>query len=100
VLCRDYKGRRADRLVTRIAPGVVSRVAELRAHERQATEEAGQRRPVSRNALVAALQKRWDRLRVGLDLILDQRGADKADMPGGASGLLARDSKGRNAAGS
>jgi hypothetical protein len=28
----------------------------------------------SRNAHVAALQKRWDRLRAGLDLILDQRG--------------------------
>jgi len=30
----------------------------------------------SRNARVAALQTRWDRLRAGLDLILDQRGAD------------------------
>ena len=29
----------------------------------------------SRNARVAALPKRWDRLRAGLDLILDQRGA-------------------------
>jgi len=36
----------------------------------------------SRNARVAALQKRWDRLRAGLDLILDQRGADMADMRG------------------
>jgi hypothetical protein len=32
--CRDYMGREADRLVTRIAPGVVSLVAELRGHER------------------------------------------------------------------
>jgi hypothetical protein len=45
----------------------------------------------SHNARVAALQKRWDHLRAGLDLILDQRGADMADLPGGASGLLARD---------
>src|ERR1019366_1421104 len=30
----------------------------------------------SRNSLVAALQKCWDRLRAGLDLMLDQRGAD------------------------
>jgi hypothetical protein len=44
----------------------------------------------SRNARVAALQKRWDRLRAGLDLILYQRGADMADMPGGASGSLVR----------
>jgi hypothetical protein len=29
LLCRDYKGRNADRLVTRIDPGVVSLVAEL-----------------------------------------------------------------------
>jgi hypothetical protein len=39
LLVRDYKGREADRLVTRIAPGVVSLVAGLRAHERQAAEE-------------------------------------------------------------
>jgi len=41
----------------------------------------------SRNSRVAALQKRWDRLRAGLYLILDQRGADMADLPGGASWL-------------
>ena len=35
MLCRDYKGRRADRLVTRIDPGVVALVAELRGHERK-----------------------------------------------------------------
>jgi hypothetical protein len=45
----------------------------------------------SRNARVQALQKRWDRLRAGLDLPLDQRGADMADVSGGASGLLVRD---------
>jgi hypothetical protein len=39
----------------------------------------------SRNSRVAALQRRWDPLRAGLDLILDQRGADMADVPGGAS---------------
>jgi hypothetical protein len=37
------------------------------------------------------------RLRVGLDLIIDQRGADMADLPGGASGLLGRDCKGKKA---
>ena len=47
----------------------------------------------SRNMRVAALQKRWDRLRAGLDLILQQRGADMADLPGGASGMLCRDYK-------
>jgi hypothetical protein len=41
----------------------------------------------SRNSRVAALQTRWDRLRAGLDLVLDQRGADMADLPGGASGV-------------
>jgi hypothetical protein len=49
------------------------------------------------NSRVAALQTRWDRLRAGLDLILDQRGADMAEVPGGASGLLVRDSKGKEA---
>jgi hypothetical protein len=51
----------------------------------------------SRNARVAALQQRWDYLRAGLDLILQQRAADMADVPGGASGLLCRDFKGREA---
>ena len=46
---------------------------------------------------VAALQKRWDRLRAGLDLILQQRGAEMPDIPGGASGLLVRDYRGKNA---
>jgi hypothetical protein len=49
----------------------------------------------SRNARVTALQKRWDRLRTAVDLILQQRGADMADVPGGASGLLMRDYKGK-----
>jgi hypothetical protein len=48
----------------------------------------------SRNSRVAALQERRDRLRAGQDLILDQRSADMADLPGGASRLLVRDDKG------
>jgi hypothetical protein len=51
----------------------------------------------SRKYRVAALQKRWDRLRAGLDLILQQRGAEMADLPGGGSGLLARGYKGKKA---
>jgi hypothetical protein len=50
-----------------------------------------------RNTRVAALQQRWDRLRASLDLILDQRSADMADLPGGASGLLVRLYKGKKA---
>jgi hypothetical protein len=46
-----------------------------------------------------ALQKRRDCLRTGLDLILDQRGADIADLPGGASGMLCRDYKGKGSIG-
>jgi hypothetical protein len=51
------------------------------------------------NARVAPLQRRWDCLRAGLDLILilDQPGADMADLPGGASGLLARGLRGKEA---
>jgi hypothetical protein len=52
-----------------------------------------------RNARVAAPRKRWDRLRAGLNLILDQRGADMADLPGGASGSLVRGYKGRKPTG-
>ena len=47
----------------------------------------------------AALQKRWDRLRTGLDLVLDQRGADMADLRGGTSELLVRDYKGKESIG-
>jgi hypothetical protein len=46
---------------------------------------------------VAALQKCWDRPRADLDLILDQRGADMAELPGGASGLPVRGYKGKKA---
>jgi Terminase small subunit len=49
----------------------------------------------TRNARVTALQKRWDRLRSGLELILDQRGAEMAHVSGGASGMLCRDYKGK-----
>jgi len=51
----------------------------------------------SRNARVAAFQKRWDRLGASLELILDQQGADMVDIPGGASELLCRDYKGKKA---
>ena len=48
----------------------------------------------SRNARVQVLQERWDCLRAGVDLLLQQRGAGMTDVPGGASGLLFRDSRG------
>ena len=183
LLVRDDRGKKADRLVTRINPGVVTLVAELRGHERQAAEELGQwktrdeeRKPPdasptsialalvmtdeeldsllkragdgeiaargrlggadgaspqpaarrgepaqvfpahaapadgrprmdgvicgsgirSGNARVAALQMLGSAAR-GLDLILDRRGADMADLPGGASGLLVRGYKGKKA---
>jgi len=41
LLCRDYKGKEADRLVTRIDPGVVSLLANERQWP-QAAEELGQ----------------------------------------------------------
>jgi hypothetical protein len=41
LLVRSYKGKEADQLVTRIDPGAVSLVAELRTHECQAAEELG-----------------------------------------------------------
>ena len=53
------------------------------------------RNPLPSNNPLVALQKCWDRLRAGLDLILDQRCADMADLPGGASGSLAREARAR-----
>jgi len=52
------------------------------------------------NSRVAALPKRWDPLRTGLDLVLDQRCADLVDIPGGASGMRVRGYKGRKPIGS
>ncbi|HEX7423058.1 MAG TPA: hypothetical protein VF311_04105 [Terriglobales bacterium] len=183
---RDYKGKEADVLVTRIDPGVVSLVADLRGHEQQAAEESErwiahheERKPLDASpaAITLALlltdeeldsleksagdgeiarggrpggsnvaspqpaarrgqpaqeshanaappdgrprvdgviglesdprrgrrapqmgdRASADALRWNLDLILDQRGADMADLPRGASGLLVRDYKGKNA---
>lgn len=42
LLLRDYKGTKADRLVIRIDPGVISLLAVLCAHEQQAAQELGQ----------------------------------------------------------
>jgi hypothetical protein len=38
MLVRGHKGKRANRLVTRIDPDVVSLVADLRGHQRQAAQ--------------------------------------------------------------
>jgi hypothetical protein len=42
MLCRDHRGKKTDRLVTRIDTGVVSLVAELCGHQSQAAEEVEQ----------------------------------------------------------
>jgi hypothetical protein len=46
LLVRGYKGKEADRKVTCSDPGVVSLIAELRGHERQAAQKLGQWRTV------------------------------------------------------
>src|SRR5450755_1599512 len=50
----------------------------------------------SRNARVQALQNRWDRMREGLEAILKERGQAMADVPGGSSGLYAKDYRGKD----
>ena len=47
----------------------------------------------NRNARIQALQDRWDRAR----RLIDARARDLADIPGGNTGRLVRDYKGRNA---
>ena len=47
----------------------------------------------SRNNRVLTLQKRWDRLRDALERLLDERGADMAEIPGGSTGILCKDYK-------
>ena len=51
----------------------------------------------NRNARVKALQERWDWLRAAIDKLRQERGADMADVPGGSTGLLCRDFKGKDA---
>ena len=58
LLCQDYKGKEANRLVTRIDHGVVLLVAELCAHERQPAEEVERRMPASRNASPSTRRRR------------------------------------------
>ena len=58
LLCRDYKGKEADVLVTGIDPGVVSLVSERRGHERQAAEELEQRKAHHEERRVALANER------------------------------------------
>jgi hypothetical protein len=57
---------------------------------------AGTALEISSRTRTSRRSKSEDRLRAGLDLILDQRGTDMADLPGGASGMLVRGYKGKD----
>jgi hypothetical protein len=50
-----------------------------------------------RNCRIQSYQRNWVRLQRALDLLLDARGEELKDIPGGASGLLYRDYKGKGA---
>ena len=80
----------ASRLLKKVE--VCARVAELQAELSAGVIalEIG-----SRNARVQALQDEWARMRAGLDLLLTERGAEMSEIPGGASGLLIVDYKGK-----
>jgi len=65
LLVRGYKGKEADRLMTRIDPGVVSRVAELRGYERQAAEELGRGRPAAVTVALLLSDEELDSLEKG-----------------------------------
>jgi hypothetical protein len=124
LLVRDYKGKKADRLVTRIDPGVVALVAELRGCERQAAEELGQGKAhheerklldaTSPAAVTLALLLTGEELDSLEKMAGDgaaagarttrwircrkaSTGCAAADVPGGAGGLLVRDCKGKEA---
>jgi hypothetical protein len=61
MLVRDYKGKEAERLVTRIDLGVVSLVAELRGHERQSAEGSGQAEDAPRERSPSTPRRRRSR---------------------------------------
>jgi hypothetical protein len=75
-------------------PEVCARVAEL-----QNTIAAGvvALEISNRNMRVQALNERWNQLRSGLQRLLRERAKDMADVPGGQSGLLCREFKGKDA---
>ena len=78
-------------------PASVNAVVCSRVHELQeALSAATIALEISSRNSALQPSKRWDRLRAELDLILDH-GAGMADLPGGASGTLVRDSKGKEA---
>jgi hypothetical protein len=74
----DYKGKEADRLVTRIDPGVVSPVAELRARERRprswASGRPGVDQPKALDASPAAVTLALEKRALELYPYLSRRG--------------------------
>jgi hypothetical protein len=50
----------------------------------------------NRNGRVQALNERWNELRSSLQCLLRERGKDMAFVPGGRSGLLCREFKGKD----
>ena len=51
----------------------------------------------TRNTRLSALQRRHDGLSAAFDKMLDEQGADMVDIPGGSTGLLCKDYKGKEA---
>jgi len=49
------------------------------------------------DARIEALQDRWNKLRRGVEQLIEERGANMINVPGGRSGLLCRDYKGKDA---
>jgi hypothetical protein len=88
------KGARQSAAKLLTITAICSRIAELR---EAISAQVIALEISSRNARVTALQKRWDRLRDALFLVLDERGADMVEIPGGSSGLLCKDYKGKEA---
>jgi hypothetical protein len=71
LLVRDYSGKEADRLVTRIDPGVVSLVPELRARERPGRRGIGPVEGTRRGAQAPRRKPGGDR--AGHDLLPRRR---------------------------
>lgn len=83
-----YSEHAADACASRLLTDakVAARVAELRA---ELTERVIAAEISDRNARVAALQDRWDRMKA----LLNARAAEHASVPGGSSGLLVKQLK-------
>lgn len=88
---RQYRNRFAHAL----EEGKQNLIAEAKARRRQFMSYGLAHKQIR----LEHMQERWSRLHSQLHTIIEERGADMIDIPGGESGLLCRDYRGKDCSG-